>query len=146
MQRRRGSQADQAWKNLVQPPRSGFPPATKAQVHQIASALLAKLPQLNGRDRNDVQFALSMVSDYHNLPEPVAYVLYQRLNILFLAVYKNWPTALAASRATAAVPPRAHYRGRQGQVDDLQTGGLVIGTRRGKRSFSLQRNYIYINN
>lgn len=50
------------WAKLLQATPDHFPPATTAQVQRLATGLLAKLPQLSGRDHHDVAFVLTMMT------------------------------------------------------------------------------------
>lgn len=97
------------WTRLLQPTPDHFLPATTAQVQRLATGLLAKLPQLTGRDHHEVAFILTMMTDYPNMPDLLANRLYQRANLLYIAVYHGWPTAIAAttsiSGSAAIFPP-----------------------------------------
>lgn len=111
--------ADFAWGRLIQPCPTAFPAPTIAQVQVLAASLLTKLPLLTGRDHHEVAYVLTMLSDYENLPEPLANYTYQRANLLGIAVYYGWGDAIAASTSTlpaAVVLPHGFIPGqRRGQ-------------------------------
>lgn len=90
------------WAKLLQPMVDFFPQASEGQVQRIATGLLAKLPLLTGRDHHEVAFILTMLSDYPNLLEILANRLYQKANLLYIAVYHGWATAIAATNTLAS--------------------------------------------
>lgn len=85
------------WNRLLQPSPTNFPAPTEVQVQHIATGLLTKLPLLTGQDHHEVQFVVSMLSDYQHLPEELANLVYQRANLLSIAVHHGWHNAIAAS-------------------------------------------------
>lgn len=90
------------WSKLAQPPSTAFPKATTGQIQRLAAGLLAKLPQLTGRDHHEVAFILTMASDYPQLPVFLADAVYQRLNLLYIATHHGWHNAIAASGSSGA--------------------------------------------
>lgn len=61
------------WDRLFLPSPTNFPPATVDQVKNIATGLMTKLPLLTGRDRHEVEFVLTMLSDYENCSDQTRY-------------------------------------------------------------------------
>lgn len=92
---------DFQWRRLVQPCPTSFPPATLDQVKQIALGLQTKLSLLIGRDHHEVEFVLSMLSDYEEFEPDLQNIVYQRANMLSIAVHYGWGTAIAASNTAA---------------------------------------------
>lgn len=100
--------ADLHWERLLQPAPTAFPDPTEVQVQHIAAGLLTKLPLPTRRDNHKVQLVVSMFSDYPNLPADLANLVYQRANLLSIAVHHGWDNAIAAlctsTPATAFLP------------------------------------------
>lgn len=92
---------DFQWRRLIQHCPTNFPPATVDQVKLIATGLLTKLPFLTGRDHHEVEFVLSMLSDYENFDDDLRNIVYQRANMLSIAVHYGWGAAIAASNTAA---------------------------------------------
>lgn len=73
-----------AWAHFLQPESTCSPPSTEAEMYKVATELVALLPQLRGRDRDEVAFALSMASGLPTFSKQLVSVVYKRLFQLYI--------------------------------------------------------------
>nr|CAD7207076.1 unnamed protein product [Timema douglasi] len=96
-----------AWASLGSPAIQTLA-ASRDQALKLALAAKAKLGELQpGRDSHEMKFLLNLMEDYPQLPEKAQRKLLHRLNMIFIAVTRNWSEAIAVAgdSATAAIYP-----------------------------------------
>nr|CAD7257388.1 unnamed protein product [Timema shepardi] len=101
------SSMESAWASL-ETPCTPVLVATKEQALRLALAAKAKLGELQpGRDAHELRFLLNLLADYNILPEKTRQKVLHRINMVFIAVTRNWTEAIAASGdgASAAIYP-----------------------------------------
>lgn len=86
---------DGEWYKLYEPSEIQFPKLPETQIGPMVNNLRSKLPTLNDRDKLEVSFLLSMMSEYPSAPEHIKELLSQRLNLVYIASMFKWDTALA---------------------------------------------------
>nr|CAD7574412.1 unnamed protein product [Timema californicum] len=101
------SSMENAWASL-ETPCTPVLVATREQALRLALAAKAKLNELQpGRDAHELRFLLNLLADYNILPERTRQKVLHRINMVFIAVTRNWAEAVAASGdgASAAIYP-----------------------------------------
>lgn len=69
-------------------------------VQWMASSLLSKIPNLQGKDMPDAKFVHQMVSLWPNLADEDKHFIFKRLNLFVIVAALGKPTAIAACNAS----------------------------------------------